>query len=304
MANAYVTNIPGNAVFIIRVATNRVVGKLSVSSPGGLALSTTMKRLYVTSQSGNSVAVFHTKTRKRIRTIPVGKSPRGVAVTPDGRRIWVANADSNSVSVINALTNRVIRTLSTGVSPSRLAVSPDGRFVYVSNSGSNRVSVFGALSLRRIATVSVGATPGHIAFTPSGLRAYVVNAGADSISVIRTSTHTAVNVIPVGSPGSRDPYGVAVSANGLRFYVSEFLDSLLAIAIPANRIVRRLIFSDETTGAKAPQGIAIFRSRLYMVASANDQVEVRALPSLRVVATIDVPSTLESEQGLQEIVVG
>lgn len=304
MAQAYVANIPGNAVYVINIQTNKVTGKLIVPLPFGIAVSPNSQVVYVTSQSSNRVWVFNARTRKLIRKILVGKSPQGIAVTPNGRLIWVANSGDNTVSVINAHTHKVIRTLPAGQTPSQLAVSPGGRYVYVSNSGSNSVSVFRTLTQRKIATIPVGSTPGHIAFTPGGTRAYVLNTGSNSISVIRTSTLKEISRFNIGSAGSREPYGIAVSTSGRNLLVTMFLDSLLSIAIPSNKIVRRIIFSDETTGAKAPLGIAVRRNRIYMVASANDQVEVRAAPSLKVVATIQVPHTLESEQGLQEIVIG
>ena len=59
----------------------------------------------------------------------------------------------------------------------------------------------------------------------SAQNAYITNSGSNTVSVIDTATNTVVSTIPVGiSPG-----GVAVTPDGSKVYVTNFLSNTVSV---------------------------------------------------------------------------
>jgi len=86
--------------------------------PMGLVLDPKLKRLYVSTGRGGTVAVVSLeKTAKLLKEIPVGKRPWGIALSHDGRRLYTANGPSNDVSIIDTASLTVTKTVPVGSSP-------------------------------------------------------------------------------------------------------------------------------------------------------------------------------------------
>lgn len=88
----------------------------------GLALSADGRRLWLTTQTTNTVTVIDTASREVVARIPVGRDPNWVALTPDGAIAVVSNTASQDVTLIDASAQRVLATLPVGAAPKRLAV--------------------------------------------------------------------------------------------------------------------------------------------------------------------------------------
>ena len=65
-------------------------------------------RAFVSSQTGNTVAVLDLQTGNSLALVAVGKAPRMVAITPDQKRVCVCNSEDATLTIIDAVTYSVI----------------------------------------------------------------------------------------------------------------------------------------------------------------------------------------------------
>jgi len=68
----------------------------------GIALTTDMKKLWITDVPGAGVYVYDLQTKKLSQKIATGKCPNWFAVSSNGKWIAVTNSESNSVSILDA----------------------------------------------------------------------------------------------------------------------------------------------------------------------------------------------------------
>ena len=139
-------NIPGYAqnhyVFVVDGSTNSNVTRISVpNTPTAVATNPQTNRVYVTEETGGTLAVIDGSGNTLVDSIAVGSSPDGVGVNPLTNTIYVANHDNNTVSVIDGSSNNVSGSVSVGVGPGAIAVNPDTGLVYVANKGDGTISV-------------------------------------------------------------------------------------------------------------------------------------------------------------------
>ena len=131
------------------------------------------------------------------------------------------NPDNNSVSVFNVAGDANVRIaeVPVGIEPWCVAITPSGAKVYVTNMVSGTVSVINRSSRAVVKTIKVGTEPFGCALSGRA-KLYVTNQSSDDVSLINTSTDTVVKTIrPVGPK----PRGIAVSADGTKVYVTQFL---------------------------------------------------------------------------------
>jgi YVTN family beta-propeller protein len=132
------------------------------------------------------VRAIDTSSNTAAQTIIVGPQPKGIAAHPSDGRIFVVGPGSDLVWIIDTMNNNTVTVaeLDAGAAPQAVAVSPDGAFLYVTLTGT-------------------GATPGN------------------QVAVLTISQDVLLSTtVTVGPTGSR-PVGVAVSADGLRVYVTN-----------------------------------------------------------------------------------
>lgn len=215
---AYIAAI-GGEVDIIDVVSRTVVGTIPISgSAAALALSADGTRLYVTSDSGNSITVISTATNHVVGSpIAVGTNPTGIAVSPDGARVYVLNQGSANVSIIDAASKAIIGTVPVGSFSYGITTSPDGSRIYVADQGGS-VSVIDAGSKSVVATVSVSGAPLSVAVSPDGSRIYVTTQD-NWLAVINAATNTVIANVALPS----DSVGVTVTPDGSRVYIAAGL---------------------------------------------------------------------------------
>jgi YVTN family beta-propeller protein len=149
---------------------------------------------------------------------PTHASP--IAITGDNAEVWSVNPDNNSVSVFNVAgdANVKVAEVAVGIEPWCVAITPNNAKVYVTNMASGTVTVINRSTRAVLKTIKVGTEPFGCAL--SGTKLYVTNQSSDDVSLINTSTDTVVKTIrPVGPK----PRGIAVSADGTKVYVTQFL---------------------------------------------------------------------------------
>lgn len=289
----YVTNVRGNSVSVIDIATNEVTKTISVGrSPRGIAFSPDGATAYVTNANDDTVSLVDTTDNTVSMTVPVGQYPQGIAVTPDGTKVYVVNGKGNSLTVLNTATKQVVATIPVGNQPQAIALAPDGKTAYITNFQDNTVSVVNTNTDVEVGSVDLGTNkgPDGIAVTPDGKRAFVANFNNDSFSILDTNV---TPVVVIGDPVTYgfEPVKVAISANGTRAYISSVLDSAVGVFDISGSLVKEVGSIDTSF---QPDGIAVFSlaKRLYVAAfgesGTGNQLNVVSTVSNGVITTITV----------------
>jgi YVTN family beta-propeller protein len=166
----------------------------------------------------------------------LGDLPLVSALSPDGKRLVVVNAGqgTQSVQVVDTGTGQVVQTIpytSPAAVYGGVAFSPDGTRLFVAGGGSNVVHTYDVApgGLSETAPLSLPIPPGTdatgeplnpfaagLAVTPDGARLVVAEQLTDSVGILDLATG-AVSSAPVG----HRPYGVTLSADGRKAYVSD-----------------------------------------------------------------------------------
>ena len=221
-ATAYVTNIEDNTVSVIDTATRAQTTTIAVGrSPQSIAVAVTPNgpRAYVPNFYDNTVTVIDLTTHTPLSDpLVVGERPVGVAVSVDGTRVYVTNFGDpeksdeidytgDTVSFIDTETNTVFDTnsdedgmqhLQVGVQPAGVAVIPETALELVKRE--LEVDAFVANFLD--ATVSV--------ITEEDIHPEF---NTPSFNVAFNPRFNAVD---------NEPYGVAITPNGLRGYTTLY----------------------------------------------------------------------------------
>ena len=163
---------------------------------------------------------FASAAAKKQKALATRSSP--IAITHDDNFVWSVNPDNDSVSVFRVLNDANIKVaeITVGKEPWCVAITPDDEKAYVTNMASGTVSVISTFSRQVVDTIKVGTEPFGCAITPDGRDLYVANQSSGTLSVINTRRDNVTETIDdVGIK----PHGVAISANGKRVFVTQFL---------------------------------------------------------------------------------
>lgn len=191
---------------------------------------------YTANRDGDSVSALDTRSRRLIRTVPVGDEPNFVlyARTPHGPRVFACNNGANTVTVIDARKLRVIRTIRVGEHPFDMSLTHHDRLLASANAGDNTVSFVDTKTLRVVGTTPIAgvhdpAVPQklHPRFTPDGRWLLVGNQDASVISVIDVPGRRLRKLIPAGLgadiaffPPSGPAKGYALVTNRYDYFVT------------------------------------------------------------------------------------
>src|SRR5262245_31467140 len=191
----------------------QLVGRMiAVTILGGSVLLGVAKWCMVSVEAGEKEKK---KQRSATRSSPI-------AITHDDKQVWSVNPDNDSVSVfdVDEDTNLKVAEIEVGKEPWCVAITPDDAKAYVTNMASGTVSVISTATRTVIDTIEVDTEPFGCALTPDGKTLYVANQSSDTVSVINTKNDKVLHTIDgVGVK----PHGIAISADGDRVFVTQFL---------------------------------------------------------------------------------
>jgi len=251
---AYVTNHTGNSLSVIDTRSAKVVSEIAVGrAPTGVVVSPDGKTVFAANTRAHSVSFVDAEQGKVVAEVKCGYEPMGLCISPDGKKLYSANFISDDVSVIDVSQRKETGRIKVGRSPMFMALTPDGKTLLVNNFLSHEPATNTKLTafISVIDTASgkvVGEkrSPGTmlmgrgIAVSPDGKYAYAVhhrpnfNITPSQLSQGWVQTH-ALTIVPLGSSeerivtvlldnvnsGAANPYGVAVSKDGKRLFVSH-----------------------------------------------------------------------------------
>jgi len=144
-------------------------------NPLNLAIRPGGAELWVTCETGDTVAVIALATREKTAEFHTGGAPTGVAFTPDGKRAFVTNRLDDTIAVIDAAGRKVLKTIPTGDEPHGVATDNQGRLLYVLNTSSDDIWVFDLAALERVKTLAAGRGPWAASLSPDGSALLVTN---------------------------------------------------------------------------------------------------------------------------------
>jgi YVTN family beta-propeller protein len=236
--------------------------------PRGIALSATGDRLYVANSWDDTLSVIDTQSLATVATWPVGAEPSGIVADRAGKFLFVANRISDDIAVLDARSGAELKRLLAGRGASYLTLSPDGSRVYATHIYPNpsprrtglenrtppesEITVIDAANAVVIDRIPLHSIAGvfHLALSsdsrlgavaeyhPKNLvpLAHLEHGGAFAYTLTLFGPRVGQPVeVPLDELDryASQPFGVAVSLDGQRLYVSiGGSECVLAIDIP------------------------------------------------------------------------
>jgi YVTN family beta-propeller protein/VCBS repeat-containing protein len=193
----------------------------------------------------------------------------GVTAGPDVDSFSVAVSDGVNVTTVNitvpVLPSAISAPSTKGVGAYPTSIVVSSTKIYVSNAGSNTVSVIdratGASS-----TIKVVGEPKALALSPDGTRLYV--GGSNAVSVVNTATNAVLHKV---ATNGGQIYGIEISANGQRVYVSNSGKNTVSVIDAAAATPK--VIATIAVGSQ-PRGIVVSGTRLYVANWGSGTVSV------------------------------
>jgi YVTN family beta-propeller protein len=174
------------------------------------------------------------------RHVIVAPHPYGLALSPDGKTLVTANSGTHpfSVSVITGLESAQPQVVqippgfkSADADPDSVylgvAIGPDNRTLYLAEGNNGHVGIFDLATHQRLYSLSLDGTfqgkaysnslSGELKLSPDGRRLLALDLAHFRLAIIDTESKQILSSIPVG----RMPFGLALSPDGSRAYVSN-----------------------------------------------------------------------------------
>ena len=270
--------------------------------PFGVVVAPNGAKVYVTSTASGTLSVIDPATDAVTTTIAAGGRPRGLAVSTDSATLALTHYLTPTPSLNGVVSLYATATLAAPTNVNLPVLPPQTQLDGVPNiieqaafrPGSTQVwlpfvaSITGNANLTlltsvrpEVAIVDTAAVPPQeipntrmnlnliiaspavsqptaLDFTPNGGVALVVNQASNDVTILNAPTRTEIRNLAVGSA----PDGIAVSPDGARAYVSNFLSrsvSVVAINPPVNAtVVAEVSVTAETLPANVLNGKKLF----------------------------------------------
>ncbi len=182
--------------------------------PEGVTFTPDGKRVFVTAEATNTVAVIDPWEGVILADVLVGNRPRRGAFTPDGREYWVTNELGGTVSIIDAETLQVTDTIrfekrglrEADITPVDLVMTQDGKTAFVTLGRAWHVARVDVASRTVETYILAGSRVWGAALTSDDSKLIVTNGASDDISVIDTEANRATRSVAVG----RTPHTVRI----------------------------------------------------------------------------------------------
>lgn len=182
--------------------------------PEGVTFTPDGRRVFVTAEATNTVAVIDPWTGVILAEVLVGNRPRRGAFTPDGSEYWVTNELSGSVSIIDAETLEVTDTIrfekkglrEADITPVDLVMTKDGKTAFVTLGRAWHVARVDVASREVETYILAGGRVWGAALSADDAVLVVTNGATDDISIIDTEANRVTRSVAVG----RTPHTVRI----------------------------------------------------------------------------------------------
>jgi YVTN family beta-propeller protein len=270
--------------------------------PFGVVVAPNGAKVYVTSTASGTLSVIDPTTDTVTTTIAAGGRPRGLAISPDSSTLALTHYLTPTPAINGVVSLYATATLAAPTNVNLPVLPPQTQLDGVPNimeqasfrpgspqiwlpfvasiTGNPNLSLLTSvrpevaivdtslvppqeppgtrMNLNLIIASPAVSQPVALDFTPSGGVVLVVNQASNDVTILAAPTRTEIRTLAVGSA----PDGIAVSLDGARAYVSNFLSrsvSVLAINPPANAVVvSEVSVTGETLPANVLNGKKLF----------------------------------------------
>ena len=284
---------------------------IAYPSPAAMALAPDGRRLYVTCEDTEEIAVLGPEEGKLLRKFPLKGRPHGVAMSPDGSRLFVSLRGEDRLVAVEISSGKEVASVPVGKRPCGLGLTPDGKTLVVANVGSDDVSLVDVPSMSERTRLSAGREPYSVAITRDGRKAFVSNR-LSNIHHFRDVPNAELTVIDLETPrvarrhllhSSHQSEGVAAtSADGIALVsfvhirnlvpimqVSQgwVMTSGLGVISPGDGAVRQFPLDEVNAYFADPSGVVIdeAKGRAYVASGGGDCVSVVDLKRLEELAS-------------------
>jgi YVTN family beta-propeller protein len=220
----YVTSPGEGAVIAIDTASLRVVGRVKIAEPAGIAVNPRTGEVYVADSATSTVVVVDGRLRKILARIPVGMNPFALAINPDANRIFVIHQDSQFVSVLDGVRHRLIANVPGIDTADDIAVNPITGRVYVTIGGAPELLVIDGSTARLIGTIKLDKPRGGVALDPGQRRIYVTD-GSMNLFAVDENTHKILARVRVGIGA----WNLAIDLTNRRIYVVNLGENSVSV---------------------------------------------------------------------------
>lgn len=236
---AYVVDQTADRVVELDLSARRVTREIPVGRhPTSAVLSPDAGTLYVSATWDKAVDVVDLAAGSVTRRIPAGHEPWGVALSADGATLYVAATLDDAVRVTDVASGHT-DVVAVGRSPRFIAPTPDGRLVVTDGLGRG-ISIVDVAARREVEARSLDRASllRQLVLSPDGRWAAVAHVVSHdetpTLQIERGWIHSnGISLLDLARPGhfvtllldrlvsgAANPWGMALSADGERLYVS------------------------------------------------------------------------------------
>lgn len=253
VATIYGTQVPGNQLAVLDLATKAVVRTIDLGEytrPHDVEfIPGTATKVLVTSEATRRVVRVDVATGTIESTIATdAQGSHMVGITADARRAFTANIGSGSVTELDLGTGTLVKQIPVAPMTEGIAVTPDGREVWVGSNQLGTVTVVNAASGTVAATLPGFRVPYRLTTSPDGKLVIVCDPEGSRIAIIDRATRTVVGEVA----GLGSPRGVMVAADNRTALVTLGTEHAVAVIDLVDRRVIRTI-----AVGQSPDGVAV-----------------------------------------------
>ena len=253
VATVYGTQVPGNQLAVLDLATKAVVRTISLGEytrPHDVEfIPGSPTKVLVTSEATRRIVRVDIATGTVETTIATdAQGSHMLGITGDARRAFTANIGSGSVTELDLTTGTLVKQIPVAPMTEGIAVTPDGREVWVGSNQAGTVTVIDAANGTVSATLPGFQVPYRLTTSPDGKTVIVCDPEGGRIAIIDRATRTVVGEVA----GLGSPRGVMVAADNRTALVTLGTEHAVVVIDLVDRRVLRTI-----PVGQSPDGVAV-----------------------------------------------
>src|SRR6202790_100907 len=249
----YVGNSMGDGVFVVYLASLKVIGDITVGPHvHGVAVTPDGRRLFTTSEVDHTLIISDTETHKIMGTVKLPGKPNQCAVTPDGRYVIVPIRDGDSVAIVDVNQQKIVKLLPIKEPHNSLNMGSN-KYMFVTSMGSHEIDVIDLEKMDFSAHIAVGGRPRPFVVSKDGRTMYVAVSDLHGFNIVDIPEQKVTQRVEMPSehPGPPRPrefetpdtatHGLALSPDESELWVTSLLDDCIYIYdVKAKKITGRL----------------------------------------------------------------
>jgi YVTN family beta-propeller protein len=301
-SRVFVGNVQSGDVSVIDLATLSVVDTIKLVPPAektihGVTVQPDGQRLFVTTETDNSLRIIDTATDKVLATVKLSGRPNQPGVTMDGRFVAVPIRDKASVDIVSVAEGRVVKTFPMGEEPHNSLREPgSSRYLWVTSRGGGDIDKIDLETMEKVAKIPVGGVPRPFWITRDGKTMYVALTKLHGFVVVDIPTGKVVRKVemPAKHPEPHPmklesvgtyTHGLGLSPDEKELWVTSLLDNVMYVYdLKADKVIAEPPTGDE------PNWVTFSADGRYCIVTngGDDSVSVYSRKTHKEVARIPV----------------